>query len=87
MLLEFGIKRGKQIVEDPLSEQHDLYIQWDRVRLQRDRACQAQQIDRVFYPDLARLQRPFQGCPGKRLRQDRPRIEKQEATIGAVKGA
>ena len=42
VLRELGIQRGQQVVQHTVAEQHDLHVEWNRVRRHwRDAACQA----------------------------------------------
>ena len=68
-LVEFAVVGAQQVVQPPLSDQHDLDPERNRFRSQGCRSCKAVHRFRAFDSQLLFEQRPFQCVPHERPAQ------------------
>ena len=79
---KFRIERAERIVDLPVADQHDLYVDRDAFGLQRYRAGDAHRFGDAFDPDFIGMQRAFQLLPRVALGQRFLGIQNQIAAVG-----
>ena len=68
-LAKFRIVSAQQVIQQPLTKKHYLDLQGDGLRVERNRAHQAEHLSERLDADLAAAQSPLQPLPGVRLHQ------------------
>ncbi len=86
-LPEVGVVFVQQVVEQTIAEQHDLDLERQRFRLDRDRRSLTEVIGQRIDADLAAAQAALQCLPGEGLGQHLERIEEKIAAVRPVERA
>ena len=86
-LLELVVQLAEQVVDRPITDEHDLDVEGNRFRIQRNRTDQAERLTKGFDVDFAGAQHSLQPFPGVRLHEHLACIDNQIAAIRFVQRA